>query len=224
MTESEWYYARGGQQAGPVSTHALLEMARSGQVSREDLVWREGLPNWQSISTVAELGGTAVAAPAYAGTVPLAYAGQPSFVYAGFWLRFVAYIVDSILLGIVNFIAGFALGLVIRAAATSPASTAALQMVVQLIGVTIGWLYFALQESGPRQATPGKMILGLKVTDLEGQPISFGRATGRYFGKILSGLILLVGFIMAGFTERKQALHDIMAGCLVIKTDPVRVV
>jgi uncharacterized RDD family membrane protein YckC len=72
-------------------------------------------------------------------------------------------------------------------------------------------------ESSPQQATLGKMALGLKVTDLQGERLSFARATGRYFGKIVSSLILFVGFMMAGWTEKKQALHDIMAGTLVVK-------
>jgi uncharacterized RDD family membrane protein YckC len=80
----------------------------------------------------------------------------------------------------------------------------------------VGWLYYALMESSVNQATLGKMALGIKVTDLDGNRISFGRATGRYFGKIVSGMILYIGFIMAGFTEKKQALHDIMASCLVV--------
>jgi len=79
------------------------------------------------------------------------------------------------------------------------------------------WLYYALMESSKHQATIGKLALGLKVTDMNGQRISFARATGRYFGKIISGMILLIGYIMAGFTEKKQALHDIMANCLVVK-------
>ena len=71
-------------------------------------------------------------------------------------------------------------------------------------------------ESSSKQATLGKLALGIVVTDLSGNRISFGRATGRYFGKIVSGMIMCIGYIMAGFTERKQALHDIMASCLVI--------
>ena len=78
------------------------------------------------------------------------------------------------------------------------------------------WLYFALMESSSKQATLGKMALGIIVTDLNGNRLSFGRATGRYFGKIISGAILMIGYIMAGFTEKKQALHDIIAGCLVV--------
>jgi uncharacterized RDD family membrane protein YckC len=79
------------------------------------------------------------------------------------------------------------------------------------------WLYFALMESSGWQATVGKKMIGLKVTTLDGQRIGFGRATGRYFGKIVSALILGIGFLMAGWTERKQALHDMMAGTLVIR-------
>jgi uncharacterized RDD family membrane protein YckC len=71
-------------------------------------------------------------------------------------------------------------------------------------------------ESSPFQATIGKVAVGIYVADLQGQRISFGRATGRFFGKILSGAILLIGYLMAGFTEKKQALHDTMAGCLVL--------
>ena len=72
-------------------------------------------------------------------------------------------------------------------------------------------------ESSAKQATVGKMALGIIVTDLDGRRIGFGRATGRYFAKILSALTLGIGFLMAGFTERKQALHDMVASCLVVK-------
>jgi uncharacterized RDD family membrane protein YckC len=80
----------------------------------------------------------------------------------------------------------------------------------------VGWVYFAGFESSHMQATPGKAALGLKVTDLNGNQIGFGTATGRYFGRILSG-ILYIGYIMVAFTERKQGLHDMLAGTLVVK-------
>ncbi|HTO93125.1 MAG TPA: RDD family protein, partial [Bacteroidota bacterium] len=83
--------------------------------------------------------------------------------------------------------------------------------------VVAGWLYYALMESSARGATLGKMALGLRVTSLGGERIGFGRATGRYFGKFVSS-ILFIGYIMAAFTAQKQALHDMMAGCLVIRT------
>jgi uncharacterized RDD family membrane protein YckC len=88
-------------------------------------------------------------------------------------------------------------------------------------GVTVilllfgSWLYEALMESSSYQATLGKMIFGMKVTDLSGNRISFERATGRHFAKYLSGMILGIGYIMVGLTERKQGLHDLLAGTLV---------
>ena len=86
-----------------------------------------------------------------------------------------------------------------------------------MISTIIQWLYFSLTESSSWQATLGKKALGLTVTDLEGRRIGFGRATGRYFAKYLSTLILFIGWLMAGFTEKKQALHDMMAGTLVLR-------
>ena len=86
-----------------------------------------------------------------------------------------------------------------------------------LIGLLTGWLYSALLESSDMRATLGKKIVGLKVVNLSGGKLSFGQATGRHFGKIVSGIILGIGYLMQPFTERKQALHDMMAGALVIK-------
>jgi uncharacterized RDD family membrane protein YckC len=85
-----------------------------------------------------------------------------------------------------------------------------------LVVVAIDWLYFAYQESSPAQATLGKRALGIKVTDLQGNRISSARATGRYFAKILSIVTFLIGYIIAAFTARKQALHDLVADTLVV--------
>jgi len=81
----------------------------------------------------------------------------------------------------------------------------------------IAWLYFASQESSKHQATFGKRLCGLRVTDMLGNRISFPRATVRFFGKFLSSAIMLIGFLMAAFTERHQALHDLIAETLVLK-------
>jgi uncharacterized RDD family membrane protein YckC len=84
--------------------------------------------------------------------------------------------------------------------------------------LVVSWLYYALSESSSWQATPGKKILSLYVTDLSGQSISFGRASGRFFAKIITGMIpLAIGYILAGFTEKKQAVHDMIASCLVLR-------
>ena len=137
--------------------------------------------------------------------------------YAGFWRRAVALVIDVILFGIVQMIIifGFMGGMMVGEAGEETMGAAMLG--VNLLLIVIGWLYFALMESSKLQATLGKMMIGVVVTDLEGNRISFGRATGRYFGKVVSSVILLIGYIMAAFTKRKQSLHDIMAKCLVIR-------
>lgn len=158
------------------------------------------------------------------------YAAVRPVAYAGFWLRFVAIIIDGILVGIVSApfrIAILAMlgmhtgGLFGTARGEDPAALIAMLFPIIMISVaisgTINWLYFAFCESSSWQGTLGKKALGLQVTDLEGNRISFGRASGRFFAKIISGMILMIGYIMAGFTAKKQALHDMIAGCLVIK-------
>ena len=94
---------------------------------------------------------------------------------------------------------------------------AGVQLVINLISIVTGWLYYALLESSSWQGTVGKKVLGIRVTDMNGNQISFGRATGRYFGLLLSGLICFIGFIMVAFTEKKQGLHDMLASTLVLK-------
>lgn len=137
--------------------------------------------------------------------------------YASFWTRFAAALLDGIILAIINSILGFVIGAVLGTILGGSDSTAGVATGVgYLVGTVIGWLYYALQESSPKQATIGKQALGIVVTDLDNRQITFGKATIRYFAKILSGLILLIGYIMAAFTERKQALHDMLAGTLVV--------
>jgi uncharacterized RDD family membrane protein YckC len=154
---------------------------------------------------------------------PIVSASRPHF--AGFWLRVVAIIIDSIIMGLVGTILTLPLmgagmhDIMIRPPARPEDFFPFVHTLIRLtiVRTILQWLYFAILESSAWQATIGKKALGLEVTDLDGNRISFGRATGRFFGKILSGLILGIGFLMAGFTEKKQALHDILAGTLVIR-------
>jgi len=138
-------------------------------------------------------------------------------------MRFLAYLIDGLVMTPVVLVfflimAGMAGGVsqIDRPEAAGPVVVLAFLFFYGLFFVGL-WLYFALMESSSWQATLGKKALNLQVTDLEGRRISFGRATGRFFGKIISGAILYIGYIMAGFTERKQALHDMIAGCLVLR-------
>ena len=89
-----------------------------------------------------------------------------------------------------------------------------------LLGPIINWLYFTISESSSWQATLGKKMLGLYVTDERRHRLSFGRANGRYWSKVISGLVLGIGFLMVGFTKRKQGLHDKIAGTLVFRRTP----
>lgn len=142
--------------------------------------------------------------------------------YAGFWIRFVAALVDGIIVGIVlGAINAIFFGAMIPAdfSTTDPAVNPINPGYIggfYLINIIVYWLYFALMESSEKQATLGKMVVGVKVIDSNGERLTFGRATGRYFGKILSALILYIGYIMAGFDSRKQALHDKLADTFVV--------
>lgn len=137
-----------------------------------------------------------------------AYYGQvvaPAPRYAGFWLRLGAWVIDSFVLGLLYGIIAWILKIPDKA--------------TNAIGFLLFWPVFALFESSAWQGTPGKKALGLVVTDLQGRRISFGKASGRYFGKWLSAVILGIGFLMVAFTDRKQGLHDKLAGTLVLKNN-----
>lgn len=159
-----------------------------------------------------------------------AYAPASAFAmqeYGGFWIRFVAFLVDRIILGAVAapFFVVLVLPSILRAIREGRLhNEPPPEMVVSIVSaaltyaaiVFIGqWLYEAFLTSSSWQGTIGKKLLHLIVTDEQGNRISFARATGRYFAKIISSLILNIGFIMVAFTERKQGLHDMIAGTLV---------
>jgi len=121
--------------------------------------------------------------------------------YAGFWERFFAALIDGIILIIPSYILQYIFGDI-------PGS---------LLSIVLNWIYYATMESGVSQATIGKKAMGLSVTDVDGSRISFAQATGRYFGRYLSILILWIGYFMMLWDEKKQTLHDKMANTLVIK-------
>jgi uncharacterized RDD family membrane protein YckC len=159
----------------------------------------------------------AVTAP----SAPVPYAAVVPAAYGGFWIRVVAAIIDGIVVRVIVFPVGaiFGLGGLAGMMGGFPHRGLGLHIlgggVVFVLVIFGSWLYEAFMLSSPYQATLGKMIFGMKVTDLNGNRISFGRATGRHFAKWLSAMVLCIGFIMVGFTERKQGLHDLLAGTLV---------
>ncbi len=137
------------------------------------------------------------------------------YAFAGFWKRFIAYIVDGILFFVLFSIVVSLLGGSMFSVVTSPEAAFAAAG-IYLFYYPGWWLYFALMESSSAQATIGKKVMGIKVTDKFGQPLSFAHATGRHFSAFVTQFTLTIGYMMAGFTARKQALHDMIAGTLVV--------
>lgn len=146
-------------------------------------------------------------------------------LYAGFWRRVVAWFIDILILSAIHAVLVVFLGawLMVPWALLDGfhayGSARFFESGLQPFNIVLGWLYFALCEASRWQATPGKLALNLGVTDACGRRIDFARASGRYFGKYVSALILGVGFLLTGWTARKQALHDVMAGCCVVRKD-----
>jgi len=194
-----------------------------------------GTPVSSAASAIPGPDGSTV--PTLAGSIPQAgvsphWLPTPTRAYAGFWLRVLAHLIDGSITGAVLCAlliplalatgVGSALRNIHPGEEVDPAIIFAFissLWILILAGILGSWLYYAYCESSEWQATPGKKVLNVIVTDLNGNRISFGRASGRFFAKMISGLIPLgIGYIMAGFTDKKQALHDMIASCLVLRS------
>ena len=148
--------------------------------------------------------GNALQAGAAVAPTPAGPAAAPALTaivqYAGFWERFAAIVIDAVILLL-------ATGTI--ASVTFGAGA--------FIGFFAPWLYEAFMMSSEWQATVGKRVMSIVVTDMQGNRMTFARATGRHFAKYISAFLLGIGFIIAAFTARKQALHDLIAETLVVK-------
>ncbi len=156
--------------------------------------------------------------PAYAQGLSEGIAARGAFHYGGFWIRFVAYVIDALIVGFTSVAVQAVLlpGLRFNSSSSLGAGALALVGIAYIVGVAIAATYEGLfvYKLG---ATPGKMVLGLRVVRPDGGPVSLGRAIGRYFAKLLSTIIRFIGFIMAGFDREKRGLHDILVDTRVIK-------
>ena len=139
--------------------------------------------------------------------------------YAGFWMRFAAALLDFFAVALFLLVFAFLVdsGLLALSRIAPAVSEAVLDSVFNLIRLLSLWGYFGVWESSRLQATPGKLALGIRVVDLQGKRLSLPRALLRNLAKLISNLTCSIGYIMAGVTSRKQALHDLIAGCLVIE-------
>jgi uncharacterized RDD family membrane protein YckC len=237
-----WYYSENGERRGPVSEGDLLELSNGGKLPADTLVWRDGWTDWKPFSQagLTSAGAGSIACVECGKVFPtsemIEYEGswvcgtcKPIFfqkvkegvltsgalAYAGFWIRFLAWFIDSIILQIVFIPLRFF-------APTNPEDPA---MVMRYIFLAVG-IQFLITASyriffvGKWGATIGKMALRLKVVRADGRQVSYGRACGRYFAEMLSGMILLIGYIMAAFDEQKRSLHDRICDTRVIRTNP----
>jgi uncharacterized RDD family membrane protein YckC len=143
------------------------------------------------------------------------------WLYAGFSRRALAFTIDQFILLFIIFLLSLPITLILFLGQIIAWPFIAFIVMPSLTGfnIVLGWFYFALQESSSRQATWGKRICGLRVADMNGNRISLPRATIRYFAKFVSAAIMLLGFIMVAFTERHQALHDLVAETVVLRKE-----
>lgn len=240
-----WYYALNGKQEGPASEEYLTQLAASGTINGDTLVWAEGQPDWAPLSQVlpAALATAPVHAPQIGGfAVPAAqkdiYVQQMregvapnlpgSLNYAGFWIRFAAKLIDNLIILVVLVLFLGVLGGILYASGvnidpnTPPGEPP--PMGVMILGAAYYLVAFGLQVAYPAffvakyGATWGKMALGLKVVNEDGSRVTTGRAIGRGFGELLNQFTCAIGYIIAGFDAEKRALHDHICSTRVIQT------
>jgi uncharacterized RDD family membrane protein YckC len=195
-----YYIHKSGQRSGPFPEEQLKQLLSSGMASSSDLCWREGLSEWIPLSQVIDLSPPQV--------TPIA---QPTH-FAGFWRRVGANVIDTTILQAGCFIIVFSLEFSLVSLGAEKNLSAVICYIVAIVCI---WLYYELFESSKMQGTLGKRACCFVVTDLDGRRISFGRASGRFWGMILSYLTIFIGFFMCGWTKKKQCLHDMISNCVM---------
>jgi uncharacterized RDD family membrane protein YckC len=241
-----WYYVEKGERVGPLSDREFDDLIASGRIRPETLVWNETLTAWTplarlrppaapSAAPVDPAARAAAAAPAGASFAPsevsparfempdrspAAATEVGRLPYAGFWMRFGAKFIDWLILWCFSAIVRFGLGgprfLPGPGFDASREVFTGVSCLVNLIVFAAGLAYYVFFV-GRFGATPGKMALKLKIVRPDGSPVSYGRATGRYFAEILSAIILCIGYLMAAFDEEKRTLHDRICETRVIR-------
>lgn len=240
----EIWIGRDGERHGPYKESDVRQWLRSGQVSRDDLGWYEGLADWQPLSVLfpderpsaaPPPMQSAPASPYSAPPMPQAVTTTSLEDYAGFWQRFGAWVIDlAVLLVpaaiIYQSMGGFTaymtlLGHVREGLTAGPEMTEAMKAYAEatrpasIAVVLLGFLYYSLFEASKWQATPGKLALGIRVTDVNGQRLSIGRSALRNTARLLNllnGLLALICYLPVAWTQRKQGLHDMVASTLVL--------
>ena len=233
---ASWYYGDAKRnRLGPLSPIELAALHARGELQPDTPVWREGLDGWKPWrEMMGEVVSGSAPPPVPPGEPVSPYAPPRAqlhdegalvagghVVYAGFWKRVAAVILDGFVTAILTWMVMIPVFLVLGAgvgdfAQLGTGSNVLLTLLYYLFALGIPLIYMSWMHSSSSQATLGKMAVGIKVTRMDGARISFLRAFGRYWGYMLSSMLLFIGLIMAAFTERKQALHDLMCDTLVV--------
>ena len=207
----EIYISRDGERIGPYSLEEINRQLAAGTLIPQDLGWSESSPGWKPLLSFV---GVIVPGGASSTAVPTSLATPVTFglpEYAGFWIRGWALMIDAVIVGTFALL----IAMWLKFASAESVGPVALAPILQTLLV---WIYMPALWFSPMQATAGQRICRLRVVDaMDGGRITFMRGLLRVLGMILSGLILGIGFLMAAFTERKRALHDIIAGTCVVK-------
>jgi uncharacterized RDD family membrane protein YckC len=206
-----WYYAENSQRRGPIDDPGEWEaLVNNGTIKPETLVWREGMEKWAPYSTVSAVPPLPEIPPTTESVSPEALPEEPYIapieqVYAGFWIRLCAKLIDGLVLQIA--LRGLAIALQVNLSENTGFSI--------FVGGVIGATY-NIFFNGKFGATPGKMVFRIRIVTADGSPLGFPRAVARYFAEFLSAVIFLIGYIMVAFDSHKRALHDMICDTRVI--------
>lgn len=228
----EIWIGRNGERHGPYQEEQVKEWLRSGQLSPEDQGWYEGLADWRPLSILFPQDRPAVVDPYTSPPGPRRQGSDAlSFDYAGFWQRFGAWVIDLIVLIIPLIIIMYASGgmeaykhLLEQMQGGADMSVALRDYAkatqgTSMASLTITYLYYTLFEASKWQATPGKLALRLRVTDVHGQRITVGRSAARNVVRLLGaifGLLPIICYLAMLWTQHKQGLHDLWASTYVL--------
>ncbi len=185
---------------------------------RINRLYRQPTPSLTQVESETPSAGVVMTTPT-TGSDACGVSVETPTVYAGFWLRVAGALIDCAAMFIPLFLITFILIFMIRLISASKGYDSGLVIlaVLPVVIMLAVWFYFAVLESAPWQATLGKMAVGLRVSDIQGHRLTLGRSMGRNLAKCLSTLSVGIGYMMCGFTKKKQSLHDMIASCLVLR-------
>jgi len=229
---TQYWVIRGSERHGPYEEGDVLEGFALGKMGPSDLLWVEGMREGVPIADVMANFGVAPPSEPPPALEPLAPSAPspyrppsarvddfPEFAlgdihYAGFWVRFAASLLDSLVILVIALVLGFVLG-VVMGVLRIPIGKGA--QWPKVFGFAVSWLYFATLESSARCATYGKRAFHLQVLGADDlSRIGFARASARWIGRFASTLLFMIGYLLQPFTPRKRALHDYIAGTVVV--------